>query len=313
MKWLEISLTVEIELAEPVAEVLARHAPGGVALSSLVPGDEPLKQQVTIRAYVRADDKVDQVRERIEHDLWYLGRIRPLPDPEFGWVEEEDWEEAWKESFHPLLIGRRLRVQPAWLAKPPDDRLPIFIDPGMAFGTGTHPSTQLCLEAIEDTIRPGDLVADLGAGSGILSIAAIKLGARRSLAFDTDPATVSVCRENAERNGVSPQVEASEGSLDELKVSLNGQSLPQLVVANIFLSVLKDMLDDGLGEVVGEGGRLIVSGVLQNQLDELLEHAGAVGLETVDIRTREDWVAVLFKKPTPPLEDGAGIVPMSGR
>ncbi len=219
----------------------------------------------------------------------------PCPTAEFRWVEEKDWAEAWKENFRPLLIGRRLRIQPAWLPSPPDNRLAVFVDPGMAFGTGTHPSTQFCLEHIEDNVRPGDLIADLGCGSGILSIAAVKLGADKSLAFDTDPTAVAVCQENALRNDVSQHIQAKLGSLDELKDELRGKTLPRLVVANIFLSVLTDMLRNGLHQAMADNGRLILSGVLGPQVDELLGETASVGLQTVDVRTRGEWSAVLLK------------------
>lgn len=297
MKWLEISLTVEEELAEPVADVLSRHAPGGVAMSPVRPVETPGQQLIVVHAYLKADEQVERLRQQVERDLWYLGRIRPVPGPEFSWVEDTDWVEAWKAHFKPLLVGRRLRVQPAWLPNPPDDRLPLFIDPGMAFGTGSHPSTQLCLEYLEENVQPGDLIADLGSGSGILSIAAIKLGAQRSLAFDTDEMAVSVCQENAEQNGVGREILASVGSLDELKTEvLRGSPPPRLVVANIFLSVLTAMLEDDMAQVLARDGRLILSGVLQQQIDDLLGQANSVGLKTLDVRTREDWAAVLLEK-----------------
>lgn len=295
MKWLEIGLTVEEELAEPVADVLSRHAPGGVAMSPVRPVETPGQQLIVIHAYLKADEQVELVRQQVERDLWFLGRIRSLPDPEFSWVEDTDWVEAWKAHFKPLLVGRRLRVQPAWLPSPPDDRLVLYIDPGMAFGTGSHPSTQLCLEYLEENVNPGDLIADLGSGSGILSIAAIKLGAQRSLAFDTDDMAVSVCQENAEQNGVGREIVAAVGSLDELKAEVLHSSPPRLVVANIFLSVLMAMLEDGLAEALAEDGRLILSGVLQQQIDDLLGQANSVGLKTLDVRTREDWAAVLLE------------------
>jgi len=295
LKWLEIGLTVEEELAEPVADVLSRHAPGGVAMSPVRPVETPGQQLIVIHAYLKADEQVELVRQQVERDLWFLGRIRSLPDPEFSWVEDTDWVEAWKAHFKPLLVGRRLRVQPAWLPSPPDDRLALFIDPGMAFGTGSHPSTQLCLEYLEENVEPGDLIADLGSGSGILSIAAIKLGAQRSLAFDTDDMAVSVCQENAEQNGVGREIVAAVGSLHELKAEVLHSSPPRLVVANIFLSVLMAMLEDGLAEVLAQDGRLILSGVLQQQIDDLLGQANSVGLKTLDVRTREDWAAVLLE------------------
>jgi ribosomal protein L11 methyltransferase len=295
LKWLQIGLTVEEELAEPVAEVLSRHAPGGVALSPVDPGQESGPSLIEIHAYVEADEKTDAVRQRVERDVWFLGRIRPLPDPEFTWIEDSDWEDAWRDHFSPLLVGRSLRIQPAWLESPSDDRLDVFIDPGMAFGTGTHPSTQLCLELLEELVRPNDLIADLGCGSGILSIAAIKLGAAQSLAYDTDPIAVSVCGENALANQVGDHVQARLGSLDELIQDTRQSGPPQVILANIYLNVLTDLLDGGIGTVLAETGKLILAGILQSQADDLAAYAQRLGMKLVQARQREDWTALVFE------------------
>ncbi len=209
----------------------------------------------------------------LEHDLWYLGRIRPLPTPEYTWIEDSDWAEAWKAHFKALLVGRRLRVQPAWLPLPDDDRITLLIDPGMAFGTGTHPTTQLCLELLEDYVRPGDWLADLGCGSGILSIASARLGAARCLAYDTDLQAVEICQENAAVNSVQDQVAARVGSLPELLSDAEGLQAPQVILANIYLSVLCDMLDHGLEPLGGPGSYLVLSGILDEQEPELLAAA----------------------------------------
>ena len=154
MDWLEVSLEVNGEMAEAVAEVLARFAPNGVVIESTAIqatiGDEghpvgPLR----VCAYLEVDDRIEDTRQRIEESLWYLGRIRELPEPAFKTVGEVNWVEAWKQHYKPVPIGERLIIVPAWLDSPDDDRIPIRIDPGMAFGTGTHPTTQLCLEILD--------------------------------------------------------------------------------------------------------------------------------------------------------------------
>jgi ribosomal protein L11 methyltransferase len=291
LKWLEVSLQVDEELAEPVAEVLGRHASGGVALSQADP-DQPL---VDIRGYLSADTQTQAVREKLERDLWFLGRIRPLPSPAYTWLEDADWAEAWKANFKPLLIGQRLRIQPAWLASPPDDRIAILIDPGMAFGTGAHPTTQLCLELIESLVRPGDWIADLGCGSGILSIAAVRLGAAGSLAFDSDPQAVDVCRENARVNGTAGQISVGVGSLPDLLARVEQPPFPRWAVANIYLSVLVEMLGQGLGRLCRPEGGLILSGILEEQESELVKAAEKEGLRVVDTRARAEWRALVLK------------------
>lgn len=154
--WLEVSLLVDGELAEAVAEVLSRYAPGGVAIESTAvtanEDDEGGRAVGPLRvcAYLPMNEEVEATRQRLEEALWYLGRICSLPAPQFQPVQEADWAEAWKKHYHPIPVGQKLIIVPAWLEPPSADRIPIRMDPGMAFGTGTHPTTQLCLEAIED-------------------------------------------------------------------------------------------------------------------------------------------------------------------
>jgi len=160
--WLEISLVVEPELVEPVSEVLARFAPDGVVVESTAVTaemDDSLGRAIgplRVAAYLPVDDTLEEKRQRLEESLWYLGRIRPLPAPIFQVIEQADWSESWKQHYHPIDIGERLVVVPAWLENPHPERIPIRIDPGMAFGTGTHPTTQLCLAVVEEYLTAPD-------------------------------------------------------------------------------------------------------------------------------------------------------------
>src|SRR5512146_2322653 len=182
MNWLEVSLTVNGELAEAVADVLARFAPNGVMTEQGVKfvSDEDegtATGPITVRAYLPFDELLEERRQKLEESLFYLSRIEPLPAPIFRPIADQNWMEAWKEHYHPIPIGRRLLILPAWLESPEPGRVAIRIDPGMAFGTGTHPTTQLCLELMQPLFEkrePGAemRVIDVGCGSGILSIAA---------------------------------------------------------------------------------------------------------------------------------------------
>src|SRR5512135_3075672 len=154
MNWLEVSLTVNGELAEAVADVLARFAPNGVmteqGVKFLHDEDEGTASgPITVRAYLPVDDGLEERRHKLEEALYYLGRIEPLPTAEFRPIADQNWMEAWKEHYRPIPIGKRLLILPAWLESPEPTRIAIKIDPGMAFGTGTHPTTQLCLELME--------------------------------------------------------------------------------------------------------------------------------------------------------------------
>jgi len=299
VSWLEVSLTVDGELAEAVADLLARHATGGVAIESALEGEEAAQPDtpVIVRAYLPADETLEERRTSVEQGLWHLGMIHPLPAPGYRSVAEEDWSEAWKEHYHPIRIGRRLLVLPAWLPSPNEDLLPIVLDPGMAFGTGTHPSTQLCLAALEDHLHPGDEVVDLGCGSGILSIAAVRLGARRVLALDIDPLAVRITHENAERNGVASQITVRAGSLADLLDA--SPPVADLMVANILAPVLDEMARQGLARAVRPGGVLILAGVLDVQAEGLEATCLAHGLERLEQRQAGEWRALILKSKPP--------------
>ncbi|MBN1148310.1 MAG: 50S ribosomal protein L11 methyltransferase, partial [Anaerolineales bacterium] len=221
--WLEVSLTVNGEMAEAVSEVLARFVPDGIVVEStaIAPGADGAEGHAVgplrVYGYLPMDDQLEEKRRRLEEALWYLGRIRPLPAPQFRPIQQQDWSAAWKQHYQPIAIGRRLMIVPAWMEPPAKDRIPIHIDPGMAFGTGAHPSTQLCLELIDEILEPlrvsetlrglnGVEVIDIGCGSGILSIAALKLGALRALGVDIDADAIRFARQNAERNGVADRL-----------------------------------------------------------------------------------------------------------
>jgi ribosomal protein L11 methyltransferase len=301
----EVSLTLEPELAEPVADLFFRHAAGGVSLESSTiedaDGEGRASGPITVRAYLAAEGDLRDRRKRIEEGLWFLGRIRPLPDARFREVEDVDWAERWKERYRPIRVGRSLVIVPSWLAPPEGPLHPIFLDPGMAFGTGTHPSTRLALAALEDHLRPGRSVADLGCGSGVLSIAAARLGAGRILALDIDPEAVRATKENAARNGLSQMIEARQGSLEMLLE----RPPVDLLLANILAPVLEGMLGEGLAEALTPAGTVVLSGILEEQLGGLQGMAESKGLWFVEARAEDDWRALVLNR-TPPPERGGG-------
>ena len=228
MNWLEVSLTVNGELAEAVADVLARFAYSGVMMEQGVKytDDEDAGTPtgpITVRAYLEVDDQLEETRQKLEESLYYLGMIQPLPAASYKEIADQNWMEAWKQHYNPILIGKSLVIVPAWMESPEPDRIAIKIDPGMAFGTGTHPTTQLCLELMEEYFeklsvvnRQLSIVIDVGCGSGILSIAAIKLGAARALGVDIDPGSIVNARENAATNQVGDELILDVGSLQEI-------------------------------------------------------------------------------------------------
>jgi ribosomal protein L11 methyltransferase len=302
LNWLEVSLTVNGEAAEAVADVLTRFAPEGVAIEATHIEAAPDEEghaigPVNVRAYLPADANLEATRIALEEALWHLGQILPLPSPNYQTVAETDWAEAWKVNFHPLRLGRRLMIVPAWLNPPlePDD-IPIRIDPGMAFGTGTHPTTQLCLAAIEKHLRPGHAVLDLGTGSGILSVAAAKLGAGPILAVDIDAEAVRVAHENTELNGVAERIHIEQGSLAEILAGRFSLRAAELVVANILARVIIALLEQGLAQTIKPGGLLIASGILDSQAYEVRAALKAQGLIILAEEQLEDWVAIIARR-----------------
>ncbi len=290
-------------MAEAVAEVLRRYLPDGVVIESTAvtagPADENGQPVGPLRVcgYIPVDDGMEEIRHRIEEGLWYLGRISPLPAPEFKLIEEVNWMEAWKEHYHPIPIGKRLLILPAWIDPPGDERIPICIELGMAFGTGTHPTTQMCLELVEDYFssqvsNTGTRVIDIGCGSSILSIAALKLGAERALGVDIDPEAIRASAENAVLNGVTDRLELGIGSVGEVKAGKFEIQSARLVLANILAPLLVRLLEQGLGELVMDGGWLVLSGILEEQSPEVEAALASHGFRLVDKLQMGDWVAI---------------------
>jgi ribosomal protein L11 methyltransferase len=308
MNWLEVSLTVNGELAESVADVFARFAPNGVmteqGVKFLDEEDEGTATgPITVRAYLEVNDQLEEARQKLEESLFYLGMITPVPTPTYKQIADQNWMEAWKQNYKPILIGQRLLILPAWLESPDPKRIPIKIDPGMAFGTGTHPTTQLCLELMEVYLNLrglkdlGDLSAiDVGCGSGILSIAALKLGADKVLGVDIDIESVKNSRENADLNGVGEELILGQGSVTEiLRGNFPFKSAP-LVVANILAPIIIRLFDAGLADLVEASGEIILSGILDHQAGNVVVAAEAKGLKLNDQRQMGDWVALKMSR-----------------
>jgi ribosomal protein L11 methyltransferase len=308
--WMMVSMTVNGELAEAVSEVFSRFAPNGVVAEQAVDfvneEDEGTPVgPVTVRAYLPEDEHLSENRLKLEEALFYLGMIQPLPAPEYKSIVDENWMEKWKMKYQPITVGRHLEILYSWQEPPIDPlRIPLIINPGMAFGTGTHPSTHLVLELLEDALRdyrtqrkPGPLeVIDIGCGSGILSIAAVKLGAARALGVDIDDIAITNSLENAQSNGVENSTLFGTGSVKEI---LDGQfairSAP-VVLANILSIVIIRLFDEGLGDLVSNDGVLILSGILVEQGDRLIEAASEHGFHLLDKRISGDWVALVVKR-----------------
>ena len=194
-----------------------------------------------------------------------------------------------------MRIGERLLIRPLWIdVKLAPNDIEISLDPGMAFGTGTHPTTQLCLEALERLVKPAQDVLDLGSGSGILSIAAAKLGARKVLALDIDPIAVDTTADNARANGVGDRIIAEQGSLENV---LGSARRFDLVIVNILARVILQMTEQALGTIVRPGGSAIFSGIIDSQLDEVEAALLRTGLQPYARKQQGDWMLIEARRP----------------
>jgi len=296
-RWLEISLSVDGEMAEAVAEVLGRYVSNGVVVERGVEYNDAEDEgtpfgPARVYGYLAIDEQLEDTRSQVLEALWYLGRIRPLPEPTFRAIEDENWMSSWKQHYHPIPIGRRLLILPAWIEQGDPERIAVRIDPSMAFGTGTHPTTQLCMELVEECTLAGQPVIDVGCGSGILSIAALLLDANHALAVDIDNAAVRSTFENAEANGVRDRVESGVGSVSEVLAGQFSLRQAPLVLANILAPIIIRLFDAGLADLVAPGGTLVLSGILATQAADVIRAAEERGLRLIEQRQMGDWVAL---------------------
>jgi ribosomal protein L11 methyltransferase len=296
-QWLEVSVPVEEEMAEPVADLFAQYADQGVALSYAEIAPEPEGEgtprgKLLVSAYLPVDEKLEDTRVRLLQGLWHLGQIRPLSPANFRLIQDRDWTEEWKRNYRPIRIAPGLVICPSWIELPPQrGEVIVRLDPGMAFGTGTHPSTRLCLEAVQELLQAGSEVIDLGCGSGILAIAALRLGASRALALDIDPEAVRATLMNSVRNEVSDRLIVLSGSLPQALAGTAPIQKASLVLVNILAQVAVEMLHSGLSHLVLPGGHLVLSGILEEQSAQVEQALVEQGFVEIEKRAREDWVA----------------------
>jgi len=300
-KWIEVSLIVKLEQADAVADAFNQIIPNGVVIEQNVIQqagcpENHLESQVRIFGYLLVDGDLEKKKEKIEVAVWHLGQIQPLPLPVFTPIQEEDWMSAWKKQYQPIEIGERLVILPAWVEKKVPGRIPIRINPGMAFGTGAHPSTQLCLSLMEEIVQSGIKVIDVGCGSGILSIAAIRLGAGRVLAVDIDSAALRSTRENAAINLIQDELEIGQGSVKEILAAQFGFIQAHLVVVNILANTILQLFVDGLADLVCKGGQLLLAGILEEQTARIIQCAKLQPMTLERKMVSSDWAALLLKK-----------------
>ncbi len=284
-RYLVLVVTTAREAAEAVAAVLHSVPAGGVV------EDEAPEGMVRLRAYLREDVSSPGMLADLKRRLDVLptfGLGTAPPDLVVERAVDESWATVWKAHFHAFPVGRRLWVVPTWEDPDlPPDAVSIRLDPGMAFGSGLHPSTQLCLRWVEAHLRPGERVTDVGTGSGILAIAAAKLGAASVVAVDHDPVAVDVARANVAQNGVAGRVTVVRGHLlEEVRTPVD------VLLANLTAEVVMEMAPAVTG-CLAAGGRVVASGIAAPRLDEVCAAFARAGLAVEAVEADEEWRAVV--------------------
>jgi ribosomal protein L11 methyltransferase len=298
-EWLELSISTPAEFVEPLAEIFRRASGQQVVIEEQggfnpdegesPPSDAP----VIVKIYVPRDKKADQIKGQIDLAARLVAAIAPVSDLKQRIIHEKDWANAWKAHFHILHIGKNIVIVPTWLEhkQKPSDLL-IHLDPGMAFGTGHHPTTKLCLEILEKVVKPQMNLLDLGTGSGILTIAAISLGARSVVALDTDALAVKATRLNLKMNNVGNKVVVNQGTLPHTKAP--NQSF-DIAIANISAKIVLEQVQNLLHALV-PGGLLLVSGMIEERVHEVTSRIEELGASLECHAIESDWNALLFSK-----------------
>lgn len=310
----QISVEVDAEAAEAVCELFNRlngrdwdadardHGAGGGAViegtgfpdvTDVEPEaiDMSLARRVLVKTFVPVGEQAEELQQRIAEGLWWLSRLHPIPEPEIEILDDRDWQEAWKEHYVSFRVGDHFVIQPVW-EEPLQtaDDVVLRLNPGMAFGTGLHPSTQLCLALLEQFAPRCASMLDVGTGSGILAIAAAKLGMTTIVGTDTDPLALQVTAENACHNDIGGMPEVS-WSMQEGSLPATGQF--DIVVVNILPHVIVHLLEcEGLAERLAPGGILLLSGIIEDRSAEVEACLHALDFRVTAKLSQDDWVAL---------------------
>jgi ribosomal protein L11 methyltransferase len=301
--WLELAVEADPEAVEAVSEIIGRVAAGGTTVEpafdlveeGLGARIDPTRPAV-VRGYIEAGTVGDEAAAAVAEALGHLQAfgLRPIGELRTRVIHDADWAETWKAYFPVMRVARRLVIRPTWREHvAAADDVVLALDPGMAFGTGLHPTTRLCLATLEPLADDGRLdgarVLDVGCGSGILAIAALKLGAAAALGVDTDPIAIEATIENAARNGLGGHLTARESSLP------TGEAPFDIVLANLIAGVLVP-LAPRLHDELQPGGTLIASGIFVDRETEVTEAFEAAGLVVEDRMMEGDWVALRLRR-----------------
>ena len=312
MKWSELSIHTKNEAVEAISNILHEAGASGVVIEDSAEFAKPREDQygeiyalneadfpkdgVIVKAYLSESSFLNETVEEIKAAITNLTNFNiDIGENVVSIVEvnEEDWATAWKQYYHPVKISERFTIVPTWEEYAPvsTDELIIELDPGMAFGTGTHPTTVMCLQGLEKVVKEGDTVIDIGTGSGVLSIGAALLGAKNVHALDLDEVAVRSAQENIVLNKVDDKVSVFHGNLlDTVKEPAD------VVVANILAEIIMSFTDDAFS-IVKPGGLYVTSGIIGAKRDDVKATLEASGFVIEDVLLMEDWVAIIARRP----------------
>lgn len=297
-RWVEISVQASRDSVDDLVRLFGRHCVGGAVVEEMATDQVPVPgDRVTVKGFLPESDEI--VRHKLEVALLLLSRTACISEPQITFLDPEDWASCWKAFFPPQHIGKRTVIVPSWEEyEPSAGDVIIWMDPGMAFGTGLHASTRLCLEAIERLMRPGVSVLDVGTGSGILAISAALQGATRVDAIDVDPVAVDVAAQNAARNGISALVQitrATLGTAPSPEVPIHAIVGYDLLLVNILAEVIVRMAP-AMARALRDGGSFVASGIIQDRADLVVEALHRAGLVIGERLQMDDWVAIVGHK-----------------
>jgi ribosomal protein L11 methyltransferase len=301
VRWLELTVTADVEAVEAVSEILGRIAPGAAVRPTRLirdPADELSAREdptapYELTAHIPDDESARAAIESTERALWHLQAfgLRPMSGLRVRGVEETDWTEGWKAGYEPQRIGR-LVIVPSWLDEPmAPGEVAVRMDPGLAFGTGLHPTTRGCLTFLQRLGPMPERVLDVGSGSGILALAALRLGAGHADCLDTDPVAVEATLANARANGLEDRVAARQGSLPDLP---EAEPYP-LVLANLVAALLVQLAAP-LAAHLAAGGTLLASGIIEGRADEVLTALTGAGLALEERLDDGEWVSLRMRR-----------------
>ena len=296
MKWLQLSVRTPQEFVEPLSQIFYRYGHGGVAVEQ-AGGFNPDEGEtlspdewVTVTTYLPINDSTQERRSHIDVGVRLVAHVSPIEGLEEREIEEQEWQDAWKEHFDVLHITKRLVIAPSWKEySPTPDEVVITLDPGMAFGTGHHPTTRMCLEQLDELVRPGMDVIDVGCGSSILSLAAAKLGARHVFGIEIDSVAINVAKQNIRDNGLEHTIRPVQGSLPHPDVQADAYDI---AIANISAKIVIEISGE-LVRATRPGGKIIASGILVENKAGPIEALRAAGARLESTVVDGDWVTLV--------------------